>query len=93
MPPVSLNSSIVKSVLGLLSVAVIALFGWVWSAQQQLTRLNMTVEALASDNQETLRQAGQLVKHWKLHSWERDRITELRNFHDLPLSPWPDLGP
>jgi len=86
------NSPLIKFFVGILSVAVIALFGWVWSAQQQLTKLNLTVEALATDNQESLRQAKQLVKHWKLHNWERDRISELRNLHNLPLSPWPDLG-
>jgi len=93
MPPAPKSDVFVKPLLGLISASIIALFGWVWSAQNQLTRLNMTVEALATDNQETLRQSNQLVKHWKLHSWERDRITELRNLHDLPLSPWPDLGP
>jgi len=34
----------------------------------------------------------QLVRFWKLHSWERERLQELQIKTGVTLSTWPDLG-
>jgi len=57
-----------------------------------LALMEQRLEAMAEDDEQDARQDGTDTKHWRLHGWARDRIMELRNEHDLPVSPWPDLS-
>jgi hypothetical protein len=46
---------------------------------------------LKQDTEADTRQNEQLSKHWRLHSWARQKINELERKVDLPLSAWPDF--
>lgn len=92
------SGSILRVFLGLLSAAVVGLFGWVWSAQIALTemsiKLDNTIEEIAElkkDTETDNRQNDQISKHWKLHSWTRQKINELETASGKPISPWPDI--
>jgi len=46
---------------------------------------------LADDTEEMTRVLEAMSKHWKIHSWTKDQINELRVKLDLPLKGWPDF--
>lgn len=93
-----INTIYVKAFLGILSTAVIGLFVWVWSAQTTLTEMNFTINSMAedmmdlkTDSEADTRQDTQLTKHWRIHSWSRQKINELETAAGKPISAWPDL--
>ena len=64
---------------------------WLFNANADLKILQTQVALIVSDKETDIKQTATLQKHWKLRSWARDRVTELRQQHSLSLEPWPDL--
>jgi len=64
---------------------------WTFTANTQLALLQQSVNRIADDTETDRKQNETLTKFWKILSWDKDRITELRNTHGLALMPWPDL--
>ncbi len=56
-----------------------------------LALLHETVEDIVENTEADLRRDRTLTKHWRIHSWTKDRITELRNAHDMAVVGWPSL--
>jgi len=100
------TEKIVQILLGLVAAIAIALASfslkWVFDANAQLaimqTRIELkfknidkTLLLLADDSDETVRVTRQLQKHWKLHTWAKDQIAEIR--YKLQMKPvsWPNL--
>ncbi|MFQ5625033.1 MAG: hypothetical protein ACE5FM_00055 [Methyloligellaceae bacterium] len=77
------------------SLAALALAGfalaWMFNANAKLALLQQAVEVIVSDKDADKRQDDTLIKHWKIVSWSKDRINELRAAQGLPLASWPDL--
>ena len=46
---------------------------------------------LADDTDDITRITGQLQKHWKLHTWAKDQVAELRHKNQMDPVSWPDL--
>lgn len=57
---------------------------WMFTMSERMTILEQRAER---DN----RQDATLSKHWKLHSWARDRLYEERVARGEQIDPWPDL--
>jgi hypothetical protein len=96
MPPQ--NGTLQKALFVVLSVlTTIALALGAFSLKFQFEAhakhsvMEENVERLMADTHRDEKQDRSVRKHWKLHTWARDRITELRHVHGLPLEPWPDL--
>jgi hypothetical protein len=53
--------------------------------------MNARMAVHERDEQHDVKQDKTLSSHWRIHSWTRDRITELRTTHGLPVVGWPDL--
>ena len=87
-----------KMVIPVLMLAITGLFAWVWNTNTELILLrhdigdlNDAVKQVVSDTEADVRQDATLAKHWKIVSFHRDKINELRSKADLPLISWPDL--
>ena len=58
---------------------------------QNIELLRQEVKRLADDKASEAKQDASIRKHWKLHTWVRDEIHELRQKNDMPTSKWPDF--
>ena len=78
-----------------LSAAIIGCFVWIWDVQSEtiafrtryisdITALNLRIET-AHSNDDTI------SRHWKLHTWAKDKINELRVKAGETITAWPDL--
>ena len=100
------TEKIIQILLGLVTAISIALASfalkWVFDANAQMAIMQNTLElkfadfeatheGLADDTDEMVRLTKQISRHWKLHSWTKDQIAELR--HEAQMNPvsWPDL--
>ena len=64
---------------------------WVFDTNAQIAVAREQLTNVLSDSAVDNTQSATLSKHWKLHSWERVRINELRVQQGLPIAAWPDL--
>jgi len=80
-----------KILTSILTAALAALFVWVWNANTELKLLRVSVDELVTNKTADTKQNEMLSKHWKIVSFHRDKINELR--HDAGKGPvsWPDL--
>ncbi len=89
------RSPILMPLVSLLATVALSLSAfnlkWTFDANANMATMQQTLDAIKSDTESDKKQNESLSKHWKLHGWARDRITELRHMHDLELIPWPDL--
>ena len=58
---------------------------------QNIELLRQEVKKIVDDKASEAKQDATLRKHWKLHTWTRDEIYELRRKNDMPVNKWPDL--
>jgi len=83
--------------LGVLGAIVLGLGGFVlqqaFGVHARLAVMEAALEQIVSDTEADARRDETLSKHWRLHSWAKDRVTELRNMHNQPLVEWPELNP
>ncbi len=97
------NGRILTWALGLITAIALTLssfsMAWVFNANADIKLLSLSVENLTTlvqsvvtDNEADVKQDETLRKFWKLHTWEKSRVTELRHLHGLDLAEWPDLG-
>ena len=54
------------------------------AAEARLKTIELKIEGVISDHET-------MSKHWKLHTWAKDEINELRLKQGLEPSRWPDL--
>lgn len=61
--------------------------------ETKFTDLEDTLITVTEDTDDITRLEKTARKHWKLHSWAKDNINELRNEHDTltGIASWPDL--
>lgn len=100
------TEKIIQILLAIVTTISIALAGfalkWVFDANAQIaimqntlelkfTEFEETHEGLADDTDEMVRLTKQISKHWKLHSWTKDQIAELRHKTQMEPVSWPDL--
>ena len=100
------TEKIIQILLGLVTAISIALASfalkWVFDANAQIaimqntlelkfTEFEETHEGLADDTDEMIRLTRQISKHWKLHTWTKDQIAELRYKSQLEPVSWPNL--
>lgn len=71
-----------------LMVPVIANALLVWRTQALHAR---DLQSLADDIEAATKHDATVTRFWRLHSWERTRINELRVKHRLGVAEWPDL--
>jgi hypothetical protein len=64
---------------------------WMFVTNAELATTRERMSLLLADTARDVRQDKQLGHHWKLHSWSKSRINELRVASSLPLSEWPNL--
>lgn len=85
---------VVSTIIGLMSTVSLGLGGfalkWVFDANAEISVMNEKLSSIQSDKAQDNRQ--DQTKHWRLHSWARDQINELRYSNNLPLAPWPDVS-
>ena len=95
MPNGTDQSGITKWLLGIITAIVLSISGftlvWLVEANAELRVLKKSVIDLAADKELDKTQNETLTKHWKLHSWSRDEINDLRHKSGLDRSRWPDL--
>ncbi len=100
------TEKIIQILLGIVTVISIALatfaLRWVFDANARIAIMQNTLElkfiefeethaGLADDTDEMIRLTRQISKHWKLHSWTKDQIAELRHKTQMKPVSWPDL--
>ncbi len=101
------NEKIIQVLLSLVTVISIALASfalkWVFDANARMGIMQNTLQlkfediddfliALADDTDDITRITKQLSKHWKLHSWTKDQVAELRHKQQMEPVSWPDLN-
>ena len=90
------KSVMVKWLLGIFASAILALSSftlfWQFNANAQIEVLKIQLDEVKKKKDADVKQDHQIQKFWKLHSWEKTRIDELRIRQKLPLSEWPDLN-
>jgi len=57
----------------------------------ELAPMRDLLAKIEADNEADIRQDKTLNKHWKIASWTKARINELRVEHGLPLKEWPSF--
>ncbi len=97
---------IIQILLGVLTTISVALAAfalkWVFDANAQMKVVQKTMElrfadfektheGLADDTDEMTRLTRQLSKHWKLHTWAKDQVAELRHKNQMKPVSWPNL--
>lgn len=100
------TEKIIQILLGLVTVMSIALASfalkWVFHANAQMAIMQNTLKLkfekidesliiIAEDTDDIVRITSQLSKHWKLHTWAKDQIAELRHKQQMEPVSWPDL--
>lgn len=83
------NSTITNVIMGVLMALALGLGGWALSTTQSLQIQMAVLQQQLKDN-DTHDKA--ITKHWKLHTWAREEINDLRIADGLPQARWPDLG-
>lgn len=87
---------VISTIIGLMSTVSLSLGGfalkWVFDANAEISVMNEKLSSIQSDKAQDNRQDQTITKHWRLHSWARDQINELRQHNNLPLAPWPDVS-
>ena len=53
--------------------------------------INRDIAQLAKDIEDVAEHDVTVTKFWRLHSWERARLNELRIIEGMPIAEWPDL--
>ncbi|MHA2279455.1 MAG: hypothetical protein ACXAC5_00990 [Promethearchaeota archaeon] len=96
----------IQVLLGIITTIALGIAGfalmWVFEANAQMATIQKAMElqfadvedsliTLADDTDDITRITKQLSKHWKLHNWAKDQLSELRHQHQLPPVSWPDL--
>jgi len=74
--------------VGIASFALV----WMFNTNATLQVMKLQLSQIVADNESDQRQDATLVKHWKLHSWERDQINMLRTDGGKAVVSWPNLG-
>ena len=81
--------------MGLLILILSGLITWmlvtVNGQQTKIALMQQSLASVVSDTEKDKKQDDTLTKFWRLHSWERARINELRIADGLPIAEWPDL--
>lgn len=96
------DSSFMSWILGISTLITFGLASWSLTRsidgiekdaalQEQLRLLQQEVKMMKDDRRAEDKQDATLRKHWKLHTWVRDEIYELRKKNDMPASKWPDF--
>lgn len=100
------TEKIIQILLGLVTAISIALasfaLSWVFDANARIAIMQNTLElkfsefkeiheGLADDTDEMIRLTKQISRHWKLHSWTKDQIAELRHKTQMEPVSWPNL--
>ncbi len=93
-----LVDNVFKLITGILVIALVGLFGWVWNANTTLTKMEISQTAMAKsitqldeDSELDQAQSASIVKHWKIHNWTRDQVNSLRHAAGEPPVSWPPL--
>lgn len=65
---------------------------WQFDANAKLSVIEEKLAKIEDDHTVDTKQDSQIVRFWKLHSWERDQINRLRVKAGMDVADWPDLG-
>ena len=82
-----LFGTMITIALGLASFAL----KWQFDANADIRVMKTQLFRVESDTSTDSEQNRQMRIFWKLHSWERDQIQEIRVNSGMPLSSWPNF--
>lgn len=86
---------VIQTLMGLLILILSGLITWmlvtVNAQQTKIALMQQSLELVVSDTEKDKKQDATLTKFWRLHSWERAKINELRVVEGMPIEEWPDL--
>lgn len=87
------RDKLIDSAIGVAGVCILALIGWGAKVVSDLqAKVGVLENRLADrDRDEEQRITVTLRKHWKLHTWARDELTDVEKKLDMPISHWPEL--
>ncbi len=100
------TEKIIQILLAIVTTMSIALASfalkWVFEANAQMAIMQNTLElkfediddsliTLADDTDDITRITKQLQKHWRLHTWAKDQVAELRHKSQMEPVSWPNL--
>ena len=81
------------AVLGLAATAALAVAGWalqtVHTLEIRISVLTEELNTIKADTSDSEEFKQSIRKHWKLHSWARDEINNLKYKNGLPITGWP----
>jgi hypothetical protein len=88
-----LTKMIVTAFLYAVTIGALTAMGWAGVAIYDLRMEVRLLRQELDDHQsaDEVRLKATLRKHWKLHTWTRDQVTEIREHTKMPISHWPDL--
>lgn len=88
------SSKLLIVLFGVLSTVAIGLASfslkWQFAANARMEVMASAISTIQGDTKDNLRQDESIAKHWRLLSWTRDRLNELKTALDQPIVSWPD---
>jgi hypothetical protein len=102
MPTRNNDSQFISWAIGIFTLITFGLASWSLTnnlrgieedavLQQEIRLLQRDIENIKNDVEAERKQDATLRKHWKIHNWTKDEVSELRNKAGLPVNKWPDL--
>jgi hypothetical protein len=69
------------------------MLNWIRETDVKIALMNQRLTSIQENTDMEKAQSSQISKHWKLHNWAKEQITEIRVKDGMGIPTWPSLTP